>query len=425
MNAGEQCAAWEGPRAGAELLAGQNIVYLGPEPWDGMWRNRHQLMSRFARTNQVLYVEPPVRMRALRRGLGDGRVRWSDVWRQAGRPLVVRKAENVTVYRPPMYIPIAGRGRLRDLMRSAWLARLRGILRELHFIDPIVWFSRPNMAPYLGHLGEKLAIYHVVDEYSGYLGVKDQDRARILEAESVLLSRVDLVVAVSKPLFDSKRRANPNCYLVPNGVDSESYANARARAQRGALPADLADVCTPIVGYSGLMNARLDYTLLYRCAREHPEWTFAFMGRVDERSCGDQVRRLSALPNVRFLGEKTIQDLPLYVAACAACLMPYRDNLETQNISPLKLYDYLAAGRPVVSTNIPAVDGFEAIVRIARTDDEFVAHLEGAVAERERGLDAQRQRIARDNDWNARIADLSRIIGSHLCRKSPASDTHL
>lgn len=285
-------------------------------------------------------------------------------------------------------------------------------MRRLGFGRPILWLLRPNMQDVIGRLGEKLVIYHIVDQYAAYeaefTDVYGLDRrSSVEESERAMLAQADLVFVTSKSLLEEKKKYNPNTFWVPNGVDYCAFA-----AGRGALPDDVAPLPRPIVGYVGAINEKLDYELLRKVALELPV-TLLLVGPVHLRLDFSGLAGLQ-LTNVHFLGGKPVEEVPAYVGACDVCLMPYKLNEWTAHINPLKLYEYLAAGKPIVSTAIPAIEGFEHVIRIASNGDEFCQQVRCALNENSEDLAALRMQVAAQNTWDARVDKLSELVQAAL-----------
>ncbi len=388
------------------MLTGESIVCFAPDPWEGPWRNRHHIMTRLARRNRVLYVEP--------------RVYWNEAWQawRSGTPpsgRLWRTPEGVWVFRFPLWLPMAGKlpgqvtGRLRSRM-------LRGILRKLGMERPILWLYRPDHADLPGCCGEKLVVYHVVDEYTGYdAGSANPAVVRRLEVlrgmERSLLRRADLVFVVSERLYRSKAPHNPNTFLVPNGVDFEAFSAALGSPE----PPDISGIPRPRIGYVGVLNEKIDLELLRLVAEARPRWHLVIVGPVMVRRGREKVDTLASLPNVHVLGHRPAQEVPRYMLALDVGLMPYRLNLWTENISPLKLYEYLAAGLPIVSTAIPAVADFANEVVVSDVSG-FVGAIESARALRSPEDTERRREIARRHTWEDRVEELSRRIEEVLAR---------
>ena len=385
---------------------GIGMIYLGMSPWDGMWKNRHHLMSRFAEAMPVLYVEPWVGMRKLRRAFltRDGRraLNWS-AWSQ--------RSTNLYVFESPAYLPVSRRAFLGPLTERRWYSHIRRVADELGMRRAIVWLSRPEMAGAIGRFDECLSIYHIVDEYGGYTDHSEDTRGRLWAAEQGVLDNVDISIVVSRELLARKAGPGREIFLVENAVDIKPYDAARHRSN---VPEDLKSIPGPRLGYSGLIGKRLDLDLLHGLASARQDWSIVLLGKVDPRECVKELEALSALSNVYFLGEKTYEAVPDYVSNLDVGLLPYRINLETRNISPLKMYEYLAAGLPVVSTGIPAAVLHKEFVDVRDSSEGFIeaceAEFGGGNVERVQ----DRVAFARQNTWESRVEQIWEILCSKL-----------
>lgn len=390
------------------MLAGYDLVYFGPGPWSGLWRNRHYLMSRFARQNRVLYVEPPPYLRPVVRQLLQDR----KPWRMLRRPFLSQVQDGLYVYHSPVFAPISGRWPLSAMTRLIRRALLLRTMRRLGMERPIIWLSRPEMGSLIGQFRERLTIYHVVDEYTAYQGVTEELASRLRRQEEELIARADLVIVVSQMLWESKRQRNPHTYLVPNGVDFEAFQHAMTG--ENPPPEDLIAIKEPRLVYAGLIGFRLDLPLLIAVARRRPEWSFVLIGQVDGRGCEDELKKLQGLPNVHFLGIRPASMVPSCLLACQVCLLPYRRSEESRHIDPIKLYEGMASGRPVVSTPIPAVLPYSDLIWIASDDRAFEAAIEGALGEQDGEKARNRRSVAAANTWEKRVEQISALIQARL-----------
>jgi len=426
------------------MIAGHDILCFAPGPWEDIWRNRHQIMTRLARANRVLYVEPWPELRPTWRQWSSGQLSWSDMH----GPRLRQVQEGLHVYSPTLWAPRATRFPLSAATNAIYMAFLRRALKHLHFQKPILWLFQPGMEIFIGRFDEKLVIYHIVDEYAGYSGVSAAWRPVVQQAEERLARQADLVFVTSPDLLERKRELNQRITLVPNAVDYEAFSRVASQAP---LPSDMASMRPPIAGYVGAINDKLDLVLLLQVARrcrysvpplagaqarqpcqEHSpehrengteyEWSFVLVGPVTIHTEEGQrtLEALRRLPHVHFLGPKSVSDVPRYVAACAVCLLPYQINEWTKHIDSLKLYEYLACGKPVVATAVPAAQRFAALVRIARDDREFVSSMDDALAEDGPALQAERRQLAAQNTWEQRVDALSAAIEGCLENKTRA-----
>ncbi len=396
------------------MLSDQNIVCFAPNRWDDIWRNRHQIMTRLARQNRILFVEPGPDLRQITPEVrGKGPLALS-------RAVVFSPMENLWVYQWPTYAPKSGRFPLDGITFALRKRSLRQALRRLGMDSPILWVFQYNLGEMIGHLDERLVIYHAVDEYSAYaFGSQDADkRAQVIkEIEAEVVAKSDLVFVTSPALYESKRYLHTSITLVENGVDYDLFANP---SPSNAYPVDLLDIPHPLIGYVGVINEKLNLQLISDIARQQPQWHFVLVGPVALRNEGEQLEALQTLANVHLVGRKPVDRLPHYLHTFDVCLIPYKRNEWTRNISPLKLYEYLAAGVPIVSTGIPATQEFADTVWIACDPDTFAqaisAALDADTPERRR----KQQALAKNHTWDQRVETLSTTIETHL-----ASDKHL
>ncbi len=387
---------------------GTGMVYFGMSPWRGMWKSRHQLMSRFSNQMPVLYVEPYVGLRSLR----TGQISITRILTDIGRS-VEHHEPNVTVFRSPAYLPISGSASLAGISQKAWTGAIRRTMRKAGISRPIVWVSRPERRFVIGQLDEIFSIYHVVDEYAGYTGLNSQERERLLKAEAAVLDGVDLTIVASPELQRAKQGAGRELLVLENGVEPTEYADAR---RSGSEPDDLAAVPKPRIGYSGLISKRLDLELIHDIAVRRPDCSLVLIGKVDARECEDALTRVQQLPNVHMLGEKPATEVASYIVGFDIGLLPYAINLETMHISPIKMYEYWAAGKPVVSTSIPAAQRHKFAVNVAESHDEFHSMID-RVLDKPAQVDAEGViKLATENSWQSRVDFVSAELSLRIDR---------
>lgn len=389
------------------MLSGCDIVCFSANRWDDIWRNRHQIMSRMARRNRVLFVEPSLYLSQLSANLkqqGPGVLQGSRLY----SPL-----ENLWVYQWPEYAPQSGRAPLRQATFALRKRSLQHALQHLGMSNPILWIFLYNLGEMIGHLDERLVIYHAVDEYSAYSPKHDNPgRVQVIKRmEAEVMERSDLVFVVSPALYESKKHLHPHVVLVPNGVDYDLFSDPRFDDER---PADLAGVSHPLLIFAGVINEKIDLQLLLAVARQRPQWQLALVGPVLLRQGTETVVELQKQVNVHWLGSKRVEELPAYMHAADVCLMPYQLNEWTRNISPLKLYEYLATGVPIVSTDIPAVEEFADVVWRGSGPDGFIAAIAQALAADSPERRRRQQMLAKDHSWDQRVEALSAAIEQRL-----------
>jgi UDP-galactopyranose mutase len=254
---------------------------------------------------------------------------------------------------------------------SAQRELLADFMLKNEISNPVLWFYTPAALAFADRLPASVIVYDCMDELSAFEGASPE--LRRLEAQ--LLMRADIVFTGGMSLYEAKHKQHSNVHAFPSAVEVEHFAKAR----RGITdPADQRDIPHPRLGFFGVIDERLDRDLVAELARQRPEWQLILVGpvvKIDPES-------LPRAPNIHYLGRKAYDDLPLYIAGWDAALMPFALNAATRFISPTKTPEYLAAGKPVVST--PIVDvvrgwGHLNAVAIATTPDEFVRASERAL----------------------------------------------
>jgi glycosyltransferase involved in cell wall biosynthesis len=397
-------------------LEGASIICFAPDPWDGLWRNRHQIMTRLARDNTVIYVEPRLYLGETLRRVRAGRLRLADLRKPLLTPAPLAAAHQagqhggLWLYHDPYYAPFAGRRSGGPVTSALRRRALRSALRRLGVRRPILWLLRPFHADQIGLYDERLVVYHVTDEYSDFPLIAD--KTAFLRDEEALLRRADLVIVTSPGLLASKGQFNARTYLVPNAVDYAGFQAALADPARRFAAADA--IPHPRIGYVGALNEKIAFDLLAHIAQARPEWQLVLVGAPDLTAHPHKADVLRQQPNVHWLGRVPVSQVPGAIASMDACLLPYERNAWTANIDSLKLYEYLACGKPVISTDVPAARSFAHLVRIADGPEAFVTGIETALTNNVPEVIAARRAAAAANTWDMRVAQISTLLAEAL-----------
>ncbi|MDR3622499.1 MAG: glycosyltransferase [Paludisphaera borealis] len=304
-----------------------------------------------------------------------------------------------------LQIPFHRFGLVRRLNRALILATVNGMMRREGIDRPISWFVIPHLSPIVGRLGERLSVYYCTDDYASLPNV-DVEAVRAMDED--LTRRADLVFVTSDALFGPKQLLNPQTYVSPHGVDVEHFA--RAQNEQLAIPADVADLPRPVVGFFGLIGLQIDLDLIDYLAEKRPSWTFLLIGRVSVPA--EQIPRR---PNIHMVGKRPYQDLPAYGKRFDAAIIPYRPSQFALYANPLKLREYLAMGKPIVAVSTPEIDKFADVVKIAHSREEFLARLDEVLA-RPSSADEARRRMDRvaSLSWEARRREILDVVENHL-----------
>jgi hypothetical protein len=212
-------------------------------------------------------------------------------------------------------------------------------------------------------------------------------------------------------MYERQRLLNPRTHLVPNAGD---YAHFVRATDRSIAAPEVAGLRPPVIGFAGnFLASKVDFGLLDEVARSRPDWTLLLIG-PSARETQAALERLARLPNVLWLGPKPYAELPRFVAVFDVGLIPYVSNAYTRSCFPLKLYEYLAAGKPVVASGLPELEGMEPDVVLASGPGAFVQAIEQALTQRGEAEKARRMRIASANTWETRTERLLALVQGEL-----------
>ncbi len=389
------------------MLEGENIVIVCEGEWN--LERGAEMSSMFPlllKKNRVLYVDLPTSSQVFYKSpkLLDGRLRR---WR-AG---LIQKG-NFYNYAPFPLLPLGNRYSLFNRGNSLLLMPfLRRVMRQLDFTDSILWLRNFNSAPLIGRFGEKIACYSCVDEYTFRVDRNERDEAMV-KMEIQMLKRADVVFTTAFRLYEDKRRFNPHTYLIPNAADPEHFG--KALLPETLTPFDVSTLNSPIVGFIGTSPTRIDFEYLAYLASREPSWSLVLIGNLD---CGE-AGELKRFPNVHFLGWRSFKEIPSYLKAFDVCIIPLKVNPQTDTMNVVKLYEYVAAGKPIVSTPLLEVkrfdDSYPGLIKVGKSREEFHRLVSGALTESGESVVKRRLEVARQNTWKKRLEEISKIIYSRL-----------
>jgi len=383
-------------------LRGRDIVCVGFNDWDNdVWTNQHHLMSRLAAAgNRVLFIES---LGLRRPDLGAGR----DLRRIArrlrrglGPP---RRTDGVTVL-SPLVLPLHSSAPVRAL--NAWL--LRGSVglaaRRMGLRAPVLWGYVPQAEVLLNELSPDLVVYHCVDDIAAQDGI---DAVSFDAAERRFAARADLVIASSPALAERMRTLSSHVLYAPNVADTGAFATA---LEPGPVDRALAALPEPRIVFVGAIAAKkLDFALLGALADARPEWTFALVGPVGLGDPDTDTSALTGHPNVHLLGARPQANLPDVLRGAAVGLIPYRRSRLTESIFPMKVYEYLSAGLPVVASGLPSLERV-AGVELVDGADAALSAIDRALAEDSPARRRARSDAVRQHSWEARIDEIATAL---------------
>jgi UDP-galactopyranose mutase len=375
-------------------ITGQIAICFSHLRWDFVYQRPQHLMERLCAEMPVVFWEEPV--------LAPGATPELQLEPRSPRLTVAR-----------MRLP---EGLSPEEAEAAQRQALDELLQTRGAPSPMLWYYTPMMLAFSDHLNPDLVVYDCMDELSAFKGAPPGLRA----LEERLMQRADLVFTGGHSLYEARRHRHRDIHPFPSSVDATHFRAARAPAPD---PADQTSIPHPRAGYYGVIDERLDIPLLAGLADSHPDWHFVMVGPVVKIAPQDLPRR----DNIHYLGSKPYRELPAYVAGWDVAMMPFAQNESTRFISPTKLPEYLAAGRPVVSTPIVDVVRQYAGLRgvtIADGLDAFAAGIRDsfALAGRPDWLVRIDEMLA-DMSWDRTWAAMSALMARKRLARHTAADT--
>src|SRR5579883_2524017 len=355
--------------------------------WDFVFQRPQHLLSRFARSRRVIFVEEPVR--------DEGAPHWE----------FHNRGHNITVCRP--HTPIESPGFSPEQL-NAIDGMMESLIQQLKLENYVAWFYTPMALPLAQRITPKAVIYDCMDELSAFLGAP----AELIDRERELLKLADVVFTGGPSLYKAKQHKHPNVHCFPSSVDAAHYARARPGMNDEA--ADQKRLPKPRIGYFGVIDERIDYDLIRHLATARPDWRIAMVGPVVKVN----PELLPKLPNIIWFGQRAYADLPSYISGWDVCMLPFARNRSTQFISPTKTLEYMAAERMIVSTPIRDVaEPYGHIVFLGDSTDEFVAACDRALnlkkSARQRRIRLMRDVLSRTS-WDSTASRMLELIESAI-----------
>jgi glycosyltransferase involved in cell wall biosynthesis len=377
-------------------LRDRDIVCLSTHYWDERRFRKQEFMARFAESNRVLFVEPSFSMAR----------RPDPHLREFASNRVLRaesesRGPNLHILKPPRALPKWTNPAVERLTYSWHGAVVGREVRRLGFRDPILWVYRPGYRHGLRSIPHSQLVFDLVDDLSAYGGGDDPNvEAGVTE----LVRRADLLVVTAVTLAERYRALARRVEHIANGFDADRFAPEAV----GRLPAELEGIPRPILGFIGTLFPFLDFELLEEVAARHPDRSLVLVGPVEAGST-EAVERLARRPNVHHVGPQPQDAIPAFVAAFDVCLNVFKRSRVSDSVNPLKVYEYLAAGRPVVSSPMEALRREDAgrLVAFADGADEFSAQIERCLAEDGPEAAARRRAAVEPYSWERLFERLS------------------
>ncbi len=390
-----------------------DFIIFFPCDWETPWRGHYLIksLSGQLKNSKILCIENPV-------DLVISLVKHPSQWiMQLNRKNNLRKVnDNLIIYRPWIFlnVHIVAKISIFRKLNSIWIKiQLDKVLKKNKFrLNSIItWISDPFQEEYLSIIDGSLTVFDCYDEYTELIHYSIfRTKCELLKRERKILQRVGLTFVASELLYENKRFQSNVIRIIPNAVDTKHFG--QAIKQSTLIAEDIRSISPPIIGFLGnLYNDAIDFTLLNWLAIRNKGWSFVFVGGKSDYMRNEQLLRSFAINNnVYLLGNKPYAQLPNYLKAFDVCLIPFReDDQFSLSCSPLKLYEYLATGKPIISTNIPGVLPFNSFIRIVKSKEEFEWHIKEALQENSK-LHERRIRISEAHSWEKRAEEVISIL---------------
>lgn len=380
----------------ATALDAPDLVCLSHLRWNFVYQRPQHLLGRCAKNRRVFFIEEPVFSAATDWRL-DVSIHETGVW---------------------VIVPHLSEGISEETAQTAQQAMLDDLFQSAEIRQYILWYYTPMAVSFTNHLKPLAVVYDCMDELSAFQGAHPDLKAN----ETQLLKRANVVFTGGHSLYEAKQQQHPNIHAFPSSIEKEHFAAARNLSE---APPDQKDIPHPRLGFFGVIDERMDIELLGGIAAARPDWHLVIIGPVVKIDPAT----LPTHPNIHYLGGKSYQELPGYIGGWDIAMLPFAINESTKFISPTKTPEYLAAGKPVISTPIRDVVrpyGENGLVRIASNFSEFVACAEEIMSEssddRTKWLSEVDAFLA-DNSWDNTWGEMLELIESAIeGRKAQADD---
>lgn len=372
----------------------KNFVTFGPSDW---WASNPSccthIMACLSKSNRVIYVNP---ISSDFMGVHSSKGLLTRVLRKAKSMLkCFRRVEKNLYVLSPLFIPVQGVP-FFDRMNNALLRIQLGFtMLLLRFKQPILWVENIRSADFLGSFSWKSIIYHVSDRFEECPYTKNKEK--LAQRERDVTNNSDLLICVSKELYDSKKALVSNVIYLPHGVDFEEF---RIALEKENPFENISEGKRGAAGYFGTLTAQNDIELLEHCAEKLQNVMFVFAGQI---TAGDY-DNLKKMNNVHFIGKVPYDEIPSLCASFDVCLLPWKMNKWIENCNPLKLKEYMASGNPIVSVPIREVkENYSDFISVANSKEEFCERIEWELQNDTPERQTERIRIASEHSWDKHV----------------------
>ena len=379
----------------SEVLRGRNILCFSHD-WTGDPLSKTHLMRVLSKDNKILWINA-IANRMPTASTKDVKRIFSKLKRFT-EP--IKEVEPNIFVLNPLAIPTYGSSLVRGFNQKFLLSQVKKAMRKLGFENPLNMVFNPAAGLLAGKLGESEIIYYCVDDYTEFTGVA----SGLKEIEIELFEKSDLVVVSAEKLYDDKKKYNENTHIIRHGTDWRHFRKSLDNATE--IPDEIKDLPKPIIGFHGLLADWVDYELIKKLAEKYKNGSVVLVGKIAV-DAEQKVKVLNDVENVHFLGRKPYESLPNYCKGFDVALNPFVINDLTLAANPLKVREYLAAGLPTVSTDLPEVRILEHCL-VGENHEHFIEQVEKALNDSPAGETISDS--IKEESWEAKVEELREII---------------
>lgn len=379
----------------------KDIIIFSSDDW-GWKTSKYQLSVRFARNNRVLFVSS-IGFRAPTASTQD----LSRIFKKFKSFIRgVKKIENNVYVLTPLVLPFKKLPFVESINRVLLFIQINYAKLKLGITNPFVFVFSQNWYGFVKNLPRKILIYYCVDDHSSFKGI-DAEQFALLDKK--MSQMADLIICSARTIYDLKKSYNESSYYLPHGVNYDLFSSVLSDNSL-IVASDISEISKPVLGFWGHISYDwVDVELLKYIAERKPEWNLILIGKYSLAE-----NEFEGYTNIHVIGEKKFEELPSYCKGITIGLIPFIKSKLTDNCNPLKLYEYLAAGLPVVSTDIPEVRQYGELIAVAKTKEDFLAGCEKTLEQVSAEKSAIRSLSVKNASWEQRVEDIYKLINEEL-----------
>lgn len=381
-------------------MKNKDVVCFSTHYWNEPWFRKQQFMLRFSENNRVLYVEPSFSI--IRKPHHDF------CRNQYLKPILYEINNNLWVLTPPRHLPKMTSpffSNLNNYWQAIWANM---VINQLDFKDIVLWLYWPTSGSLQKYIKHGCLIFDICDNYFAYNLNDSKNSLFVRSCTEKLIHNSDYLIFTTKSLQKKYGGGPKENIVIQNGVDTVRFS-----PYQDLEKTEISHISNPIIGFIGVLFKYLDYPKIERTIIENPNYEFIFIGRIEDNV---GVNMINKYPNVRLLGYKSPSKIPHYLANFDVCLNPFKIDEVGNHVSPLKIFEYMAMGKPIVSSTISdfkeflGIDHSTLIYWSNPDEDNYTDAINNALKEESYLLREKRRAFAEDNSWDKLFQKLDQFL---------------